>query len=377
MCSAGEPRGGKFLRRDLPPLFRLPLLALGFAALLAGVGAGLSRLGWGMPFDAAAIAAWHGPLMIGGFFGTVIGLERAVALAQGWAYLGPFAGALGTLALFSGHAGLLPVCLVAASLVLLAASLAVTFRQRASFTFTLVLGAGCWVVGNALFALDAGMVRVLPWWIGFLVLTIAGERLELSRFAPRTPAAGYTFGLVVAAVLAGCGVSAFAPQAGWTLLAAGLLALAAWLVRYDLARRTVRQQGLTRFMAVCLLAGYAWLAAGSAVLLAAGAVPGRAAWDAALHALLLGFVFSMVFGHAPVILPAVLRVRLDYSPAFYAPLALLHASVAARFCADLLGYAGWRPWTAAANAVALAAFIVSMVSAVVRTMRRRAVAVGT
>jgi nitrite reductase (NO-forming) len=58
-------------------------------------------------------------------------------------------------------------------------------------------------------------------------------------------------------------------------------------------------------------------------------------YDAALHALFLGFVMSMVFGHAPVILPAVLRISLPYRPVLYAPLALLHAAVAVRVAGDL------------------------------------------
>ena len=45
-----------------------------------------------------------------------------------------------------------------------------------------------------------------------------------------------------------------------------------------------------------------------------------------IHALFLGFVISIVFGHAPVILPAVLRVPLPYRSVFYRPLAMLHGS---------------------------------------------------
>ena len=41
-----------------------------------------------------------------------------------------------------------------------------------------------------------------------------------------------------------------------------MLVLAVWLFRYDIARRTVLQSGLTRFIALCLLAGYGWLAVG-------------------------------------------------------------------------------------------------------------------
>ncbi|MEO7938658.1 MAG: hypothetical protein ABIR55_08545, partial [Burkholderiaceae bacterium] len=62
---------------NLPPLGRFPLLLLGFMALFVGVGAGLARLGWSMPDIAASSAASHGPLMVCGFFGVVITLERA------------------------------------------------------------------------------------------------------------------------------------------------------------------------------------------------------------------------------------------------------------------------------------------------------------
>ena len=73
-------------------------------------------------------------------------------------------------------------------------------------------------------------------------------------------------------------------------------------------------------------------------------------YDAALHAIFVGFVFSMVFGHAPVILPAVLRVRFPYHPVLYLPLALLHASLAVRvFVSTAAGAWG--------NAAAIALFI--------------------
>ena len=78
---------------------RLPLLALGLLSLLGGVLAGLARLAWDVPAMAQAAAGWHGVLMIAAFFGTVISLERAVALGIGWAYLAPAAAGLGGLML--------------------------------------------------------------------------------------------------------------------------------------------------------------------------------------------------------------------------------------------------------------------------------------
>lgn len=75
---------------------RLPLMALAGAALLAALWAGLARLGWRLP---SLQPAAHGPLMISGFLGTLISLERAVALQRRWPYLAPLLSGLGGLAL--------------------------------------------------------------------------------------------------------------------------------------------------------------------------------------------------------------------------------------------------------------------------------------
>lgn len=345
---------------DIRPPWRIPLLILGFASLIIGVGAGLLRLGWAVPRPAADLAAFHGPLMVCGFFGTVISLERAVALAQRWAYLGPLAAGAGGLALILGAPlAAAQLLLALGSAVLLAGSVSVFLRQRALFTFTLAAGAGCWLLGNALWLGGASVFAVVPWWAGFLVLTIAGERLELSRFLPPSPAARRVFIAVLAGLTFGM---AFHAQ----VFGATLLALALWLMRQDIARRTVKDKGLTRFIAVCLLSGYAWLALAGAIILGAGLAPGSLAYDAALHALMLGFVFSMVFGHAPIIFPAVLRVPVPYHPLFYAPLALLHLSLAVRLAGDLAAQPDWRSLGGALNALALLAFILNTIAAVIR-----------
>src|SRR4029453_17099485 len=156
-----------------------------------------------------------------------------------------------------------------------------------------------------------------------------------------------------------------------TVFAAGLLALAAWLGKQDIARRTVRGKGVTRFIAVCLLSGYVWLAVGGAVMLAAGSLaPGSPSYDAALHALAVGFVFWMVFGHAPIIFPAVLRVAVPYHPSFYVPLGLLHLSLAVRLVGDAFGEFEWTRIGAMGNALALVAFIVGTAAAIFRGKRR-------
>ena len=84
----------------------------------------------------------------------------------------------------------------------------------------------------------------------------------------------------------------------------------------------------------------------------------------ALHALGLGFIVSMMMAHAPVILPALTRVRLRFGAWFYAPVALLHASLALRLLLgmdDLL----LRGVGALLNAVALLVFVATMAGAAV------------
>jgi hypothetical protein len=354
---------------NLQPRQRAPLLALGLVALVAGTAAGLARMGVALPTPLAMLVALHGPLMICGFFGTVISLERAVALGRLWAYTAPLAAGLGTLALLGGFARTAPWLHVGAGALLLAATFVILRKQFALFTFTLALGAAAWLAGSLLWAGGFAVHEVVPWWIAFLVLTIAGERLELSRLRPPSPAAVRVFAALLAANVAGLAASGSAW--GGMLYAASLLGLALWLARQDVARRTVRGKGLTRYIAIALLAGYAWLAVGAAVALAAGGlVPGSRAYDAALHALLVGFVFSMVFGHAPIIFPAVLRVQLPYRPFFYLPLALLHLSLVVRLAGDALGDATLLRLGGAATALALAAFIVTMAGTAWRAGRR-------
>ncbi|HSJ95592.1 MAG TPA: hypothetical protein VLC53_00885, partial [Myxococcota bacterium] len=128
-----------------------------------------------------------------------------------------------------------------------------------------------------------------------------------------------------------------------------------------IARRTVRAEGFPRFAAVALLTGYAWLAAAGIAWAAMPFVP--AARDAALHALGLGFVFSMIFAHAPLIVPVVARVRMRFVPAFYAPLALLHASLLLRLGAAPFD-AGLRLWGGVLHAVAIALFVATLVYAI-------------
>lgn len=340
------------------------LLAAAVALSLAcGIAGGLARAGVDVGSHAAVgyAAVWHAALMICGFFGTVIGIERAVAAKLRMAWFAPLASASASIALLSGSADVAGVLLLAASAVFFAVNARLWSRERAAHTFVLAVAAACWLVGNALFAAGSAGTAVLPWWFAFLVVTIAAERLEMTRLMPRRPLASRAFAAVLIALLAGAALSA-------PLFGAALFALAAWLLVFDVARRTIRAQGLARYMAVCLIAGYLWLAIGGIAWAAESR--GWPTRDIALHALGLGFIVSMVMAHAPVILPAVARIKLAFSAALYVPLAVLHASLAWRLAGPMLDDAA-RAQGAIANAAAIALFALTVIASAFAWRRAR------
>lgn len=342
---------------------RLPLLLAGAISLLAGLAAGEARLGALLPLSFVHL---HGPLMVCGFFGTVIGLERAVALGRPWAFAAPFATGGGGLLLLAGAESSGAIIMTLGSLVFLAVALAVVRRQPEPFTRLLALGALAWAVGNLLWAVGAGVPEVVPLWASFLVLTIAGERLELSRFLKPWRWRNPTLIAPIVLIGGGAGLAAAGLPYAWTAFGLGCLALVTWSLINDIVRRTIRQPGLTRYVAICLLSGYVWL--GMAGLLAPTLDAGIESYryDAALHALFVGFVFSMVFGHAPVILPAVLKVRLPFHRYFYGPLALLHLSLVLRLAGDLGGHDPLRMAGGVVNGLTVLAFAIMVVATILR-----------
>jgi hypothetical protein len=318
---------------------RLTFLLPAGIALLAGLDAALMLLGLPAPVRTDRLPEVHGLLMVLGFVGTLISLERAVALRRPEGFAAPALLGIGGLLLL----GPLPLAAGQGALLLGAAALVAVYvplwrRQRDDAVLVQALGAVLATGAAGLWLGGVGVPQLLPWLAGFVVLTIGGERLELARVA-MGPDAGRRLVLLSGAVAVAVTASLLFPEPGSVLLGATLLALVGWLGGHDVARRTVRSPGLPRFMALSMLAGYGWLAVAAGVWLLGGATDQGPAYDAVVHAVFLGFTISMVMAHAPVILPAVLRRPLPYHPLLLVPLGLLHGSLALRLWAgDALGH---------------------------------------
>lgn len=339
----------------------LPLLGLAFLSLILGIWSGLVRVGWPWPSLSADFWLAHGPLMVSGFVGTLIAVERAVAIGERWGYAAPALTAAGALIIVASSSWIGPLLIVLGSAVLAALFAVILRRQPNPSTASMLLGAAAWVVGNALWlasypALDVD--AVVLWWMAFLVLVIAGERLELSRILRLPRGATVAFLLLADALIIGAAWTVFDLGFGSVLAGLALLGLAAWLLRFDIARLQLRQRDLSRFIASALLPGYAWLGLGGIFVAASVLAPFPLVYDAMLHAVFLGFVISMIFAHAPIIFPAVLGLPLPYRPWFYGHLVLLHVGLAMRIVGDLVTAEPIREWGALLNGIALVWFLV-------------------
>lgn len=301
------------------------------AALLIGLNAGLQLLGADAPLKVDRFPQVHGMLLVLSFVGTVIALERSVALNRALGYASPA---------LLGVAGLLmisPLDLWIGKTVLLAGTIAMALvyiplwrRQYDNVVLIQILGAVAAIAAAGLWLRVPSIPVVLPFLVTFVVLTIAGERLELARIGIGSPKAEPLL-LAAGFVLLGATVATLLwPAVGYPLYGVALLALVGWLLGYDAARKLIRSTGLPRYIAACLLAGYGWLAVAGVVLaLHDGPLTGPS-YDVAVHAVFLGFTISMIMAHAPVILPAVLRKPLPYTSGFWLPAGLLHLSLVIR-----------------------------------------------
>lgn len=357
-------------------LLRFPLFIIVILMLISGGWAALQRAGWSLPTFNTGLVGLHGPLMICGVFGTLISLERAVALfaitrTKGqWAFLAPLiSGIGGTLMLVGIGLEVSKWCFVIASVVLIAIYLytAITRHYWTMYGVIMTFGAGLWFAGNLLWATGQPIFVAVHLWIAFIVLTIVGERLELSRVTRLTRQSAYLLAGAVAVYVTGVLVAIFSLGTGIRIAGAGMVLMALWLLRYDVASKRLGAADLTRYIALCLFSGYIWLGIGGLIGIGFGAVYAGYQYDAFIHTLVVGFILSMVFGHAPMIFPALTGRHITYSPIMYLPLVILHLSLIIRLISDFSGSFEGRMTASLINAAAVILFLMAMGYGVVKS----------
>lgn len=364
------------------PTGRLVLLVVTGATAFAGLDAALLRLGALAPVRSEPLAAVHGVLMVLGFLGTAIMLERAVALRAGgshrdrWGYAAPAASAIGAVLLLAEVAGLpvpggrlLPGAAWVTATALFVGIYVAVWRRQPSFAVLIqALGALAGLGGAALWTRGLEAASIVPWWATLLVLTIIGERLELARVAFASERVEARVALESSAVLVALVAALASPDVGYSLLGAALGVLVVDVAMRDVARRTVRLPGAARLMAVCMIAGYAWALVAAALWAVGGPAWDGWRYDTSVHALTIGFALSMVVAHIPVIVPALARRPVPYHPVMWVGVVLLHGGLAVRVLAGARGAeAGWR----LGGALSVVAVLVVLATVVALLVGRR------
>lgn len=346
------------------------------------------RLGVMTPEGSAALASSHGILMAYGFVGTAISLERAVAVQAGrgrlvrLAYLMPSLSGIAVLLTLVQAGGIIPalpsdgrllpgMAWTAAMTMMCGIYVLLYRRGPAPAILIQLLGAAAGLVGILLWTRGLEIAVIFPWWAAFLILTIVGERVELARVAFLRPGLEARILAEALALLLALVVMLYVPAVGYPLAGAVLAVLIADVTTHDIARRTIHAEGLTKFMAACMLSGYAWLAIPAGVWMLSGPVYSGYGYDTVVHAITIGFVLSMIMAHAPVIVPAIIRREVPYHPAMWAVWALVELSLLIRVASGLRGVEiGWQ-FGGTLGVVGILAFVLTTVTLVIRGGRPR------
>lgn len=341
---------------------RIPFMMLAILNLLAGLWAGLLRMGWELPLT--PVAAHHGAIMVGGFLTTLIILEKVVPLKRNLLLAIPMVSALSLLIVLPGsyHPGL--VFLMAGSAGLFAVLGYYLYLYPRDLSAGLMLmGAGCLLIGNVMLIQKQLYMMAFPWWMGFLLLTITAERLELSKFLPVSSDNKLWLLGFLGLFLAGLLMPFHGP--GKYLSGTALAAVAVWMLKFDVIRVGLRKEGLTRFSSLALALANGWLILEGLLLML---LPELAySYDMLVHVFFIGFVFSMIFAHGPVILPGVLGIVFrPYHAILYVWLFLLDGSLLLRVAADATGQPEWRKIAGILAVAGILLYFMTLVVLVVR-----------
>lgn len=344
-------------------LLVLPLILI---SLLLAIWTGWLRMGWSLPISNTA--AQHGALMVCSFLATLIFLERAVTFRQKWVLLLPLLNGLSVVFFVLQQPLAAQLLVVAGGAGFMAMCTYFVWRYGELYYYVFLAGAFALLGGNLILYKTHFYPNAVNWWMAFLLFTIVAERLELSRFLNITSRMRIALLAALALVL----LSLFVPFHGWgrAVFAAGLTGTALWLLRYDMAWKSVRIKGQHRYSALLLITGYFWLPVTAILLVVNSTNP--FIYDAALHSFFIGFVFSMIFSHAPIILPAVLKLPIKlFRPQLYGLFILLQASLLLRIAGDVAMHVPLRRWGGMINGVVILLFFGAVVFIVRQELSRR------
>ncbi|QHT68336.1 hypothetical protein GXP67_17655 [Rhodocytophaga rosea] len=335
-----------------PAPFLLPVAIL---SALTGVVTGLYRIGWvGFPANAAGE---HGAIMVGCFMGTLISLERAVALQNRYALFVPAIGVGSLIAFLAGFKEAAYILLIITSIGLTGITFYLQSRLSSTGFVIAFTGAICWLLGNVMLVLWNMYPVAVSWWMGFILLTIVSSRLKSSISPEAAKFKFTTLYLVIGLVTAGLLMPFHGT--GRYVMGAGLACTALWLLKYDAARESMKGEEVNRYSGLLILTGFMWLFI-TGIFMLWGDLYGPL-YDTVLHSFFIGFLFSVVMAHGPLILPNILALPIKpFHKLLYIWSVLLQGSLIVRIIANFLAEFELRKWSGVLNGIAILVFFVNM-----------------
>lgn len=336
-------------------------------SLLVGFATGLSRMGWDL--NILPTSLHHGAIMVGGFLGTLISLEKIIPLKKKLLFLIPVFSGASVISFFTNAPTTSFLLLVLASSGLSGVFLTYYFKEKSLIYLLMLAGSLCWLTGNLVLITINFYPSAFPWWLAFILLIITAERLEMTRFLPVKERSKRWLVFFLVLYIAGVLLS-FHSGGDW-VSGMALIAVSLWLMQHDIIGISIKKSGLPKFIAIALLTGYiSMLFTGVFLIAFTNQV---LAYDAILHTFFLGFVFSMIFAHGPVILPGVLGIAVKpYHNVLYMWLFLLHASWITRIAADLLLHFDLRKMSGLVSTVCILGYFATVATLTIKQMHRHA-----
>jgi len=331
----------------LPRILPYLLLPTAMLALIIGIITGWERLG--ISLSTHLPHGEHGALIVGCFLGGLVMLERAVAVGQLWAYSGSALCGLSLLLFLAGQPAIGIAGITLAACMYILVLLYQQIKQPDHSLLVSILGGFCLLTGNSLLFLHDLYPLAVNWWVGFLLFTILGERLSLSDNL-RT----YKLRNLMLVSFVFIGLLLPFHWYGARIFGISLVVLGGWLLYSE--NYTFQLDHYKRYMNTAMILAYSWLIVTGGLMLSGGIY-----YDAQLHSFFIGFVFSMIFAHAPLMLQRVLKFSGElYHPFEFALLLILQVSLLVRISGRIAGNEYLIRWGGFTNGIIIMLFLLTI-----------------
>jgi len=290
------------------------MLPVGFIFLIGAILTGLWRISLIRgTLNLPPLPEWlppHGHLILGGFLALLIMWERMIALNIPFLFWIPYAYALSAALLHTQNRFVQFVHILSITGWVLHRFLAARIyhhwqKPALESGGLIVLSAAMWAPGG----LAAGPVAALAGF-SFALGSILAERLELGlKFKKRLALRASECLILWYCLLL---IALWFSVPGISMLGVTLLLLLVITAASDLnLKSSFHLNGpseLHRFLGVGLKTAYLWLGLSAMAMIFWSHLPPASNKDIVIHLMGLGFVFSMMLAHAPLIMPAALRL---------------------------------------------------------------------